>query len=283
MKDVISGKLGLPDLQRPFVWSDNKVRDLLDSMMKGFPIGYIMVWDAPDDYENAKTIGDSTKVISKPKDLVIDGQQRITSLLSAIYGIKIVDVKYRTRPIRISFNPLTRAFEVWNASTEKDQNWISDISDAFKADDEHCLSKFRRQVCAAIDDSRAKKGLEPLTDDELDAIEHNINALLDLKKYNIPVMEILSDAQEDDVSEIFKRVNSGGQKLNEQNFIETLLAVYDNDVHAKINSFCRDSHKPATGTSYNHIIIVSPSHHSRCCRTRFPSCSFTLRIYDYER
>lgn len=260
MKDVISGKLGLPDLQRPFVWSDNKVRDLLDSMMKGFPIGYIMIWDAPDDYDNAKSIGDTTKVISKPKDLVIDGQQRITSLLSAIYGIKIIDVKYRTRPIRISFNPLSRAFEVWTAATEKDQNWISDISAAFKADEEHCLSKFRRQVCSDIDSSRAKKGLEPLTDEEIDAIEHNINDLLDLKKYNIPVMEILSDAQEDDVSEIFKRVNSGGQKLNEQNFIETLLAVYDNEVHAKINDFCRDSHKPAPGTSYNHVIVVTPAH-----------------------
>lgn len=260
MKDVISGRLGLPDLQRPFVWSDNKVRDLLDSMMKGFPIGYIMIWDAPDDYDNAKSIGDTTKVISKPKDLVIDGQQRITSLLSAIYGIKIIDVKYRKRPIRISFNPVSRAFEVWTAATEKDQNWISDISTAFKADEEHCLSKFRRQVYSDIDSSRVKKGLEPLTEEEKDAIENNIKDLLDLKKYTIPVMEILSDAQEDDVSEIFKRVNSGGQKLNEQNFIETLLAVYDNEVHAKINDFCRDSHKPAPGTSYNHVIVVTPAH-----------------------
>lgn len=260
MKDVISGRLGLPDLQRPFVWSDNKVRDLLDSMMKGFPIGYIMIWDAPDDYDNAKSIGDTAKVISKPKDLVIDGQQRITSLLSAIYGIKIIDVKYRKRPIRISFNPMSRAFEVWTAATEKDQNWISDISTAFKADEEHCLSKFRRQVYSDIDSSRSKKGLEALTEEEKDAIENNIKDLLDLKKYTIPVMEILSDAQEDDVSEIFKRVNSGGQKLNEQNFIETLLAVYDNEVHAKINDFCRDSHKPAPGTSYNHVIVVTPAH-----------------------
>lgn len=260
MKDVINGKIGLPDLQRPFVWSDNKVRDLLDSMMKGFPIGYVMIWDAPEDYDNAKAIGVSDKAINKPKDLLIDGQQRITSLLSAIYGIQIIDVKYRKRAIRISFNPLTRTFEVWSAAYANDQNWISDISTAFKADEEHSLSKFRRQVCNAIDESRTKKGIELLSDDEIDTIEHNINDLLDLKKYNIPVMEILSYAQEDDVSEIFKRVNSGGQKLNEQNFIETLLAVYDNDVHAKINDFCRNSHIPADGTSYNHLITVTPAH-----------------------
>ena len=49
LKDIKSGKLGLPDLQRPFVWKDNKVRDLLDSMLKGFPIGYIMILSSPED------------------------------------------------------------------------------------------------------------------------------------------------------------------------------------------------------------------------------------------
>ena len=60
--DVRDGRLGLPDLQRPFVWSDSKVRDLLDSMMKGYPIGYIMVWATPSNYENANTIGNNEKI-----------------------------------------------------------------------------------------------------------------------------------------------------------------------------------------------------------------------------
>lgn len=42
-----SGKIGLPDLQRPFVWKNDKVRDLLDSMLRGYPIGYIMLWESP--------------------------------------------------------------------------------------------------------------------------------------------------------------------------------------------------------------------------------------------
>lgn len=260
MKDVLNGKIGLPDLQRPFVWKDSKVRDLLDSMMKGYPIGYIMIWNAPEDYVNAKSIGDVEQKYSKPQDLIIDGQQRITSLLAAIYGIKICDAKYKHRNIRISYNPLTRDFDVWTAATERDKNWIPDISKVYQADEEHSISKFRREVCAGINESRRKKELAELTDEETDTIERNINDLLDLKKYSIPVMQILSYAEEEDVSEIFKRVNSGGQKLNEQNFIETILAVYDNEVHDKINQFCEQAHKPAEGTSYNHILTPASSH-----------------------
>lgn len=55
-------------------------------------------------------------------------------------------------------------------------------------------------------------------------------------------------------------MNSGGQKLTEKNFIETLLAVYDNEIHDKINDFCRTSRIPEAGTSYNHILEVNPVH-----------------------
>ena len=80
LSDVKNGRIGLPDLQRPFVWKDNKVRELLDSMMKGYPIGYIMLWSSPDDYENTGHIGKNEKVYKRPDDLVIDGQQRLTAL-----------------------------------------------------------------------------------------------------------------------------------------------------------------------------------------------------------
>ena len=49
VRDVRIGKIGLPDLQRPFVWKDNKIRELYDSMMKGYPIGYIKLWESPAD------------------------------------------------------------------------------------------------------------------------------------------------------------------------------------------------------------------------------------------
>ncbi len=259
LNDVKNGKIGLPDLQRPFVWKDNKVRELLDSMIKGYPIGYIMLWSSPEDYENTGHIGKNDKIYSQPDDLVIDGQQRLTALLAALYGVKIRDKNYKERNIKIAFNPLTREFEVWSKTYDTPE-WINDISKAFEADDNHEISKFRREFVKALNEYREKNEKPVLTQDEEDLIEDNIKTLLDLKLYFLPTLKINSKASEEDVSDIFVRVNSGGQKLTEKNFIETLLAVYDNDVHDKINKFCEESRIPKDGTAYNHILEVDPSH-----------------------
>ena len=260
LKDIKSGKLGLPDLQRPFVWKDNKVRDLLDSMLKGFPIGYIMIWSAPEDYENVKQIGLNEKNYKRSEDLVIDGQQRLTSLIAAMYGIKVKDKRFKERRIRIVFNPLERIFEVWSNRYEKDPLWINDISKAFEADANHEATKFRRAFIKQLNEYYQQKGEPELTDDQEIAIEESLNALLDLKDYSLPVLKIRQKADEEDVADIFKRVNSGGQNLNENNFIETLLSVYDNNVHDSIMQFCAESRVPKDGTSFNHIIEVDPTH-----------------------
>lgn len=260
LSDVKNGRIGLPDLQRPFVWKDNKVRELLDSMMKGYPIGYIMLWASPDDYENTGHIGKNEKVYKRPDDLVIDGQQRLTALLAAMYGVTIKDKDYKERKIRISFNPLTREFAVWTQAYERNPEWISEISSVFSADQEHNISKFRKAFIKSANESREKNGEAMLTEDEEDLIEENINDLLNLGIYSLPTLKINSKADEEDVADIFVRVNSGGQNLTEKNFIETLIAVYDNDVHDKINQFCAESRIPANGTSYNQILLVDPSH-----------------------
>ncbi len=234
LKDIKSGKLGLPDLQRPFVWKDNKVRELLDSMLKGFPIGYVMIWSAPEDFENVKQIGLNEKNFKRSEDLVIDGQQRLTSLIASMYGIKVRDKRFKERRIRIVFNPLDRTFEVWSNRYEKDPHWINDISKAYEADANHEATKFRKAFIKQLNEYNLSKDEPELTDDEEIAIEENLNALLDLKDYSLPVLKIRKKADEEDVADIFKRVNSGGQNLNENNFIETLLSVYDNDVHDRI-------------------------------------------------
>ena len=87
VSDIINGRIGLPDLQRPFVWKDAKVRDLLDSMLKGYPIGYIILWESPVEYKNTSYIGQNNKIYKQPDDLVIDGQQRLTALVAALEGI----------------------------------------------------------------------------------------------------------------------------------------------------------------------------------------------------
>lgn len=67
VRDVRIGKIGLPDLQRPFVWKDNKIRELYDSMLKGYPIGYIMLWESPADYDEKKSgIGINGKIYTEP-------------------------------------------------------------------------------------------------------------------------------------------------------------------------------------------------------------------------
>jgi len=101
INDVKNGRIGLPDLQRPFVWKDNKVRDLLDSMLRGFPIGYIMLWESPAQYDRTSHIGNGKKIYEEPDDLVIDGQQRLTALLAAMEGTKIKDKDYKERYIKI--------------------------------------------------------------------------------------------------------------------------------------------------------------------------------------
>lgn len=258
--DIMSGRIGLPDLQRPFVWADANIRDLLDSMMKGYPIGYVMLWQSPEDYDNTSHIGKNEKTYNIPDALVIDGQQRLTALLAAFYDIEVKDKNYQTRNVKISYNPLTKEFAVWTKAYEGNPEWISKVSDVFRAYKDSSISKLRRTFIRNLNESRAKNGLEELTDEEEDLIEENIQHLINLKDYSIPEMSISNKADEEDVANIFVRVNSGGQKLTEKNFIETILSVYDNEVHDKINKFAEDSRTPSKGTSYNQLTTVDPSY-----------------------
>ena len=259
--DARIGKIGLPDLQRPFVWKDNKVRDLFDSMLRGYPIGYVMLWESPSDYEEKKSsIGGNKKIYEEPKELVIDGQQRLTALVAAMYGVKVKDKSYGEREIKISYNPLTREFAVWTTAIDRDQEWVTKISDVFLAKEDNSFTKFRRAYINGLNDARARKGEPELTDEQLDLIEDNLNDLLGLEDFSLPTLEISQSADEQDVADIFVRVNSGGQNLNENNFIQTLIAVYEKDVHDKITKFCQDSRIPKDGTSYNQIMEIDPQH-----------------------
>ena len=272
LQKIESGEIALPDLQRPFVWEDAKVRNLLDSMNKGFPVGYVMLWDFPDDYDAKSRSSVIGKAGSRSvRSLLIDGQQRLTALMSAMDGILVKDKDYRDRRIRISFNPIAKTddekqigrFEVWTSATEKDPEWVSDISEVFKlASDNPTTGTFMfcQAYYAAVNASHEKKGLALLTTEEQAVIYNNINRLLSLKNYNLPVVSIDRTASEEDVAEIFVRVNSGAQKLLEKNFIETLLAVYDNDIHWKISQFCESARVPKDKSAYNHIIKPEPSH-----------------------
>lgn len=261
VRGVRIGRIGLPDLQRPFVWTDNKVRDLFDSMMKGYPIGYVMIWESPADYETKKNvIGKNEKIHDEPKELVIDGQQRLTALVAAMYGVVVKDKNFADKEIKISFNPLTREFAVWTPAYERDTEWISRISDVFLAKEQNSIISLRRKFIKEANEGRAKKNLGELTEDEETTIEASINALLNLSDFSLPTLEIQYNADEEAVADIFVRVNSGGQKLTENNFIQTLISVYENETSDRINEFSEKSRIPADNTSYNTLLAIEPSH-----------------------
>lgn len=261
VNDVMRGRIGLPDLQRPFVWQDNKIRELFDSMIKGYPIGYIMLWESPVDYEAKKnSIGSNKKEYDEPKELVIDGQQRLTALVAAMFGVKVKDKNFKEREIKISFNPLTKEFAVWSSAYEKDTEWISKIYEVFIADQNHSIISLRKKFIADSNEGRKKKGQPVLSDEEEYIVENSINELLNLLQYSLPTLEINYNADEEAVADIFVRVNSGGQTLTENNFIQTLISVYENETMDLINDFSEQSRIPADNTSYNNLIDISPSH-----------------------
>ncbi len=262
VSDVIEGRVGLPDLQRPFVWKDSDVRDLLDSMLRGYPIGYCILWEAPDDQEEKKSsIGLNEKNYATPKELVIDGQQRLTALVSSMYGVPVKDQSFSDRTIRIAYDPIAREFHTWDAAIAKDAKYIPDLSAVFEAKRKNEATKFRREYIKRLNEANVKREVPELDDDGEAAVEDGINELLNLETtYVIPILSISNKADEEQMSQIFIRVNSGGTKLNEDDFIMTLLSVYEPETRQRIEDWCEDSHKPGVGTSYNALLTIKPSH-----------------------
>ena len=132
VKFIELGEIGLPDIQRPFVWKNAKVRDLFDSMYRGYPVGYLLLWqNALAD--GVRTIGGDPKQ-KPPRLLVVDGQQRLTSLYAVVKGIPVVRDNYATELIQIAFNPLLEKFEVADAAIRRDKAYIPDISRLWSED-----------------------------------------------------------------------------------------------------------------------------------------------------
>lgn len=245
------GELGLPELQRPFIWPDSKVRDLFDSMMKGYPIGYLMLWDCPE-LDKKKTIGVGEHNYPTPKEVIIDGQQRLTSLYAVMKGKKVKNQKYEDKEIIISFNPLKCIFEVGFQMTKKDKEWIYNISDAYTTNSFTFISNYINN----LKQLRESKGLE-LTNEEIQTVSDNITSLYNLQNFTLPVFNIKSSADEESVSNIFVRVNSGGISLKQNDFILTLVSLYWQEGRDLIENFCKDSRLPSTtATAYNSLTEV---------------------------
>lgn len=251
---IETGELGLPELQRPFVWKDTKVRDLLDSMMKGYPVGYLMLWKCPDSDSN-RVIGTGTHNYDSPREVIIDGQQRLTSLYAVMRGGKVLNSKYEERTIVISYCPLKNKFEVGTPATRRDPEWIYDITELYTASSSR---RFTNSFIATLQAARESRG-ETLTEEEQDLIADRISAVENLTKFTMPVFDIDANADEEAVADIFVRVNSDGVVLKQNDFILTLLSLYWEDGRRAIETFSMESvqvPKMGTVTSYNHITQV---------------------------
>ena len=249
------GELGLPDLQRGFVWKPNKIRDLLDSMMKGYPIGFVMLSAAQSNTAKGenKVIGKDDKISYGQDYVIIDGQQRITSLYAVMTGKEISE---GGKPIKISFNPITKEFAVWNMSTERNPEWISNISDIYTN-----VNRSRAFINKFIDNLKEyrEKREENLTEDDEQLIDESISEVLKLRDYPINALVINGDVDEESVADIFTRVNSGGVKLNENDFIMTLISVSCPELRDRIEGFCEESADASKGgKAYNKLIAVKP-------------------------
>ncbi len=201
---VNSGEIAIPEIQRPFVWNSSKVRDLMDSLYQGYPVGYIIAWRNP----NVRLKDGS---VSAGKKVLIDGQQRITALTAAILGEYVVDKNYRRIRIRIAFNPVSERFEVQNPAILKDKTWLPDIADALSG--KVGLLKLVREYSA----------LNPDVDEDL--VEQSFSRLISIVKKPVGMIELMPELDIETVTEIFIRINSKGVVLSQADFAMSKIAA----------------------------------------------------------
>lgn len=277
------GDIALPDIQRPFVWSNAKVRDLFDSMYRGFPVGYFLFWENVTGGAT-KQIGVGSKQHTVARLLIVDGQQRLTSLFAVFRGRKVLDADYQERQIEVAFRPRDGKFEVADAAIRRDPEWIANISNIWAS------GKPSYQMVKGFLKQLEIKGALSEQDEEL--ISHNLDRLFDLQKYPFTALEIAASVDEEQVADIFVRINSEGVRLNQADFILTLMSVFWDEGRMALEIFCRHSRQaPSPGSPaspFNHFIQPDPDQLLRVAvavgfqRGRLKSVYQVLRGKDME-
>lgn len=212
LNDIHNNVIAIPEIQRPFVWNNVQVRDLLDSLYKGFPTGYLIIWQSPDVH-----LKDGSLAVGKK--IMIDGQQRVTALMTALAGIKIMNEDYKKDRIKIAFNPFealssdkdAEMFAVQTSAHLKDRRWIADVAVVF---DEHYFNEwtFINDYC------RANPEMRP---EELNKV---IEKLRGISQRNLGVIELAANLDIDVVTDIFIRINSKGTALSQGDFVMSKIA-----------------------------------------------------------
>lgn len=231
---IDDGSIAIPEIQRPFVWDATKVRDLIDSLYRDFPIGYLIIWQNPD----VRLKGGE---VSIGKKVIIDGQQRLAALSAALKNHFIFDKNYKRKKIIISFNPIEQKFDVANAAIKKSNVWIYDISKLFVND----FSSF----------NFVKKYHEINPDIDPDKLSKVIQKVVTIKNNLVGMIELSHEMEIEDVTDIFIRINSTGVELSQADFAMSKISSNEeyggNDTRKLIDYFCHLMNNPG---DYNNIV-----------------------------
>ena len=213
--------IAIPEIQRPFVWNAAKVRDFIDSLYRGYPVGYLIAWKNPD-----VRLKDGT--VSTGKRILIDGQQRVTALLAAIIGQQVITKDYRRVRISIAFHPGEERFEVTNAAIQRDRGWIKDIATVFAP--EAWMTQIVDEYCH-LNPNVAKR-----------EIDERMRQLAGIKQNALGLIELNAELDVEAVADIFVRINSQGVPLSAADFAMSKMAAneqYDGHLLRKcVDYFC---------------------------------------------
>lgn len=228
---VSSGQVRLPDIQRPFVWANAKVRNLIDSMYRGFPVGELMFWENTGEVHSRPIgVGEKTQGGSMQ---VIDGQQRLTSLYAVVKGTSVLRGNYSQETITIAFHPLTERFAVPDNAVRRSSEWIHDIRDVFSSP-----IAARKNYLRALEEAR---GGQQLDDETESAIEDAINRLNQVLNYEFQVVQLKNSVSRETIADIFVRINSEGVKLSSTDYILTWLSVFWEQGREQLEEFAKAS------------------------------------------
>lgn len=221
LSSVKAGDIAIPEIQRPFVWKATKVRNLLDSLYQGYPVGYLITWRNP-------TVKLKSGELSAGKRILIDGQQRVTALMASLLGRKVLTKDYKTVRIRIAFHPGEERFEVRNPAIARDGAWIDDVASMFGA--EYDLLELIEQY-AERNPNANRRNIGKV----LQKVERIINN-------PVGMIELDENLDIETVTEIFIRVNSAGVELSQADFAMSKIAVNEefggNVLRKAIDYFC---------------------------------------------
>lgn len=232
LADIKAKSIAIPDIQRPFVWKPTDVRDLIDSLYNGYPIGYLIVWKSPD--VNLKGGQKFTG-----QSILIDGQQRVTGLETAICGHTVIDENFNERVYRIAFNPLAKdgeeRFKVQTPAILNDKKWVPDISVLF--DDKFSSFNFVNEYVANNPQANPND------------IARAVDKIREINTATIGIIELDPTLTVPEVTEIFVRINGKGKPLNEADFAMSRIAADEvnggNVLRKAIDYFCHLAKNPS--------------------------------------